>query len=206
MSPWRLRLWYTMIQVGAGWWFLDQGGYVPGFGLNKTVPPLERNQSQNDIHVNGTSEVAASRTWWFWEGSLPWWTTADPNAGPSPCKKESPLYEGWFVGGFRLFAWVGGARVFSTPEEGGSLTTQGGWLLFIMDTCSVWINWWPIVGATSCLAVAICLLGLTAWSLQVLSHLWCCQCLQAGCRRIWTGEGAPHHQFEETPQSEGSRL
>ena len=53
-------------------------------------------------------------------------------------------FEGSFVFGFRLFAWVGAACVFSTPEHGGSLKSQGGWILFIMDTCDVWMfgNWW----------------------------------------------------------------
>ena len=43
--------------------------------------------------------------------------------------------------------------MFSTPEEGGSLTSQGGWLLFIMDTCGVWMfgNGWSLAtsGAVS---------------------------------------------------------
>ena len=102
-------------------WFLDQGGYVPAFGLNETVPPLERNQSQSDPHVNGTSGVATNRTWWFWESSLPWWTTADPNAGRVPPRRNYPSMKG---GSFGVFAFS-----FSTPEEGGSLTTQGGWQL-----------------------------------------------------------------------------
>ena len=135
------------------------------------------------------------------EGSLPWRATTDPNAGPSLA--EDPLfpYEGWFIWG----SWVGGARVFSTPEEGGSLKTQGGWLLFIMDTCGVWMfgTWWPTVGTLTCLVIAVCLLGATAWSLQVLRQLWCCQCLRAGCRRVWMGEGLPDHRFEETPPVRG---
>ena len=30
MSSLRLLLWHMMIQVGVGWWFLDQAGYVVG--------------------------------------------------------------------------------------------------------------------------------------------------------------------------------
>ena len=77
-------------------------GLRRGFGLNETVPPLERNQSQSDLHVNGTSEVATNRTWWFWESSLSWWTTADPNAGPSP---SDPSMKG---GSFGVFAFSPG--------------------------------------------------------------------------------------------------
>ena len=200
MSLLHLLVWHTMIRAGVGWWFLDQ----PGLSLNETVPLFSRNQSRN--HTNSsTPEISTNRTWWLWEGSLPWWTMADPNVGPENINDEPLPYEGWWVWGFRLFAWVGGARVFSTPDEGGSLTSQGGWLLFIMDTCGVWMfgSWWPTVGTTACLATAICLLGLTAWSLQVLSQLWCCQCLRAGCRRLWTGEATPDHQFEETPPVRG---
>ena len=97
--------------------------------------------------------------------------------------------------------------MFSTPEEGGSLRAHGGWILFIMDSCGVWMfgSWWPVIGTSSCAATFICLMGLTAWSLQVLSRLWCCQCLRAGCRRLWTGDAGPEHEFEETPAVRGFR-
>ena len=46
----------------------------------------------------------------------------------------------------------------------GSLKAHGGWIRFLMETCGVWMfgNWWPVIGATSCAAVFVCLLGLTA--------------------------------------------
>ena len=190
------------MHAGAVWWLLQQGDYVPGFGLNETVPPTPQNQSQ--IDSNDTPPSFPNRTWWFWSGSVPWWDSTDPNVGPEPANDNPFPFEGWVGWGFRLFAWVGGARVFSTPDQGGK--SQGGWLLlFIVDTCGVWMfgSWWPTVGTTSCLAVFICLLGLTAWSLQVLSRLCCCKCLRAGCRRMWVGEVATEHQFEETPVAKG---
>ena len=104
-------------------------------------------------------------------------------------------------------AWAEGARVFSTPEHSGSLKVHGGWILFLEDTCGVWMfgSWWPTIGSFVCRAACICLLGLTAWSLQVLSRLWCCQCLRQGVRRVWTGESTSEHQFEETPAVRGFR-
>ena len=96
-SSLRLLLWHTMIQVGAGWWFLDQGGYVPGFGLNETAPHLTRNQSQN--RTNGTSWVATELGGSGRATSLG--GLRPPNAGPSFTEHDSiPSfpYEGWFVG------------------------------------------------------------------------------------------------------------
>ena len=94
--------------------------------------------------------------------------------------------------------------MFSTPEEGGSLKSQG-WVAAFHCGHLRSLDVWQLVAhwATACLALAICLLGLTAWSLQVLSHLWCCQCMRAGCRRLLMGEAAPDHQFEETPLVRG---
>ena len=199
MSPLRLCLWHSMIQVGVGWWFVDQGDHVPGISLNATDPPSFVNTSTS----NGSSppEDSTIRSWWFWQDSSDWWFGADPNVSVTPPEGESLPLEGWFIWGFRLCAWVGGAHVFSTPAKGGRLKAHGGWIFFIMDTCGVWMfgNWWPVVGTASCAAMFICMLGLTAWSLHVLSRFWFCQCLRAGLRRLCTGDAGPEHEFEETP-------
>ena len=107
MVPRRLSLWHMMIQVGAGWWFLEQGGHVPGFSSNEMASPIIQNESRANSSL--PQEETAHRTW-SCGGSLPWWTGDDPNVSP-------PSSGGWFVLGFRF----GGARIFSTPDHGASL-------------------------------------------------------------------------------------
>ena len=135
MAPWRLLCWPLMIQVGAGWWFLDQGGYVPGLGPNDTSgPPFH-----NDSLFNSSTDASrpTDRTWWYWGSGFPWWAEAGPNVSDPPLDESASPLKKWFVWGFRFIAWAGGARVFSTPDHSGSLKVHGGWLLFLVDMCGV---------------------------------------------------------------------
>ena len=158
--PNRHLLWWLLLPIGcAGGWWLKRGygGTIPNMtnDSEKGHPPIESNPS---------------RFWWFLEYTP--WSVSSPRAEPAL---------GWFFWGFRLVAWFGGVRIFSKPGEGGSLSLHGGWLLFLVDACGVWM--FGSVASMMLTTFGICLLGLTAWSLQALSRLWCCRGLVSCCSR-----------------------
>ena len=105
MSPLRLALWHTMIQVGAGWWFVEQGGYdVPGLSPNATVPLSTPNESSPN--VSNPPEDTANRTWWFWQDRFMWWFGADPNVSAPPPHEDIPfLRDGLFGASASLLGW-----------------------------------------------------------------------------------------------------
>ena len=51
----------------------------------------------------------------------------------------------------------GASAIASTPGSGGSLSLNGGWLLFLVDACGVWMfgDWWPTVATGCCLVVML---------------------------------------------------
>ena len=60
-------------------------------------------------------------------------------------------------------------------------------------------SWWPSVASTVFTTLGICLLlGLTAWSLQALSRLWCCRGLVPCCSRTSGNGPDPSLQLEKT--------
>ena len=102
-------------------------------------------------------------------------------------------------------AWGGSVRIFSRPGSGGSLSLNGGWLLFLVDTFGVWMfgDWWPVVATTFCSFLLALVAGLSVIVLHACSRLWCCRCLAWCCRRLARHE--PQVELQETPEARGYR-
>ena len=123
--------------------------------------------------------VSTNRTWWPHQSNT---TSSSPSPGTSPSSHP----ENWFFWGFRLLAWGGSVRIFSRPGSGGSLSLNGGWLLFLIDTFGVWMfgDWWPVVATASCTLLVTLVAGALLVLLHACSRLWCCRCVAWCCRRF----------------------
>ena len=68
----------------------------------------------------------------------------------------------WSEWNFRvLFGWAI-LSIFSTPEQSGSLRTDGGWILYFTDQAGLWFfgHYWPTAGWTG---LDLFLLGCLVW-------------------------------------------
>ena len=143
--------------------------------------------------------LSANRTWWkFWKldhGSWPPRSNTTSSTSSPGTSSSRPSRELVFWG-FRLLAWGGSVRIFSRPGSGGSLSLNGGWLLFLVDTFGVWMfgDWWPAVATTFCSFLLALVAGLSAIVLHACSLAW-------RCRRFARHE--PQVELQETPEARG---
>ena len=107
----------------------------------------------------------------------------DPPAPPPPETPTSSISVWWSEWNFRvLFGWAT-LSIFSTPDQPGSLRTDGGWILYFTDQAGLWLfgHYWPTVGWTGLgLFTLGCLVAL-AWVLRTCEK-WC-SCLGCCCKR-----------------------
>ena len=80
--------------------------------------------------------------------------------------------------------------VFSTPDHQGSLGTDGGWALYLLDKLGVisFGRYWPMAGWTALITLVIGLLTALGWSLKACEKWICCGC--GGGRRA--SRAGPH--------------
>ena len=116
---------------------------------------------------------------------LPWRTSSSGNlTGSSPTPSDgvpSPSPVGdppqgafftnatsvwWGEWNFRVLLGWTNLMVFSTPEQKGSLGTEGGWALYLLDKMGVisFGHYWPVAGWTALATLVIGLLTALVWS------------------------------------------
>ena len=80
---------------------------------------------------------------------------------------------------------------------------NGGWLLFLVDACGVWMfgDWWPTVATCCCLVVMLLLVVIALLILHLVSRTWCCRCMGCLCRRCCKRPQAV--DLPETPVTQG---
>ena len=158
---------------------------------------------EGDTTRSGVHPPHTNRSWWrFWRAEHPYVFSNSTSEGDS-AQPGSASSDNWFFWGFRLLAWGGSYRVFSTPGSGGSLSLHGVWLLFLVDACGVWMfgDWWPSVATGCCLTVMLLIIILALLVLHLVSRSWCCRCLGCVCRRCC--RKAPAVDLPETPIAQG---
>ena len=70
----------------------------------------------------------------------------DPPAPPPAETPTSSISVWWSEWNFRvLFGWAT-LSIFSTPEQSGSLRTDGGWILYFTDQAGLWLFGPRLVG------------------------------------------------------------
>ncbi|OLP79371.1 hypothetical protein AK812_SmicGene40346 [Symbiodinium microadriaticum] len=105
--------------------------------------------------------------------------SGDPPLGASSTSTTSVWWGEW---NFRvLLSWTN-LMVFSTPDRQGSLGTEGGWALYLLDKLGVisFGRYWPVAGWTALATLVIGLLTALVWSLKACEKWVCCGC---GCGR-----------------------
>ena len=110
----------------------------------------------------------------------------DPPQGATSTSTTSVWWGEW---NFRVLLGWTNLMVFSTPEQKGSLGTEGGWALYLLDKVGVisFGRYWPVAGWTALATLMIGLLTALVWSLKACEKWFCCGC---GCRRRGVREGA----------------
>ncbi|OLQ15436.1 hypothetical protein AK812_SmicGene287 [Symbiodinium microadriaticum] len=109
----------------------------------------------------------------------------DPPQGATSTSTTSVWWGEW---NFRVLLGWTNLMVFSTPEQKGSLGTDGGWALYLLDKVGVisFGRYWPVAGWTALATLVIGLLTALVWSLKACEKWFCCGC---GCRRRGPREG-----------------
>ena len=110
----------------------------------------------------------------------------DPPQGATSTSTTSVWWGEW---NFRVLLGWTNLMVFSTPEQKGSLGTDGGWALYLLDKVGVisFGRYWPVAGWTALATLVIGLLTALVWSLKACEKWFCCGC---GCRRRGPRDGA----------------
>ena len=196
-------LWAAIGQTaGWGWW----APVSPHVGANMTFSyhaAPNGTGGEGDTTRSGGHSPPANRSWWrFWNvEKVP--LTPNSTSGGGTAQSGPTSSDNWFFWGFRLLAWGGSYRVFSTPGSGGSLSLNGAWLLFLVDACGVWMfgDWWPTVATGCCLIVTLLLIIIVLLILHLVSRTWCCRCLGCLCRKCC--RRPPSVDLPETPVTQG---
>ena len=110
----------------------------------------------------------------------------DPPQGATSTSTTSVWWGEW---NFRVLLGWTNLMVFSTPEHKGSLGTEGGWALYLLDKVGVisFGRYWPVAGWTALATLLIVLLTALVWSLKACEKWFCCGC---GCRKRGARDGA----------------
>ena len=137
-----------------------------------------------------------------WNGAGPWgWPAAEEKkpsvsepseetAAGEESKPDPPGGAGW---GWS-FTWAAGgfAEWFSTEDRPGRLQQDGGWLLYFIDNAGVKLFGlaWPLTACVSMFTFLAGLVGLCAYSIQVVTapFRWACGVLACCCPRRRTQE------------------